>query len=286
MDAYAYNYSSIHLDHFCGFINLEYVWQREIIWNIRVQPNIHINFLIFSLFEFNIYWWCDFEYLRAVATNKNSTFCGKRLPWVYDASDSSVKMVFFTERFGSLHYQLQFQYYGAYVPNTQHFTLFMKPYLMSDMHVPNIKQNAFETFHFVAAHRLDIVYLEAVNVCTTEQVVCYDGPGINSPTLHCNQSICQSFTFQMVCRFSRTNPDCSKAPTLYYHGIQPNIEHFDKMNLRNRQHVKVYKTAVYGLNSKYIYINSLSFGNSISKRNVSLHIDEIDISFPYMLYEN
>ena len=64
---------------------------------------------------------------------------------MHDATDSSVKIIFFTKRFGSEKYQLQFQYYGAYVPNYQHFVLLTESSAMSGMHVPNIKENEFET---------------------------------------------------------------------------------------------------------------------------------------------
>ena len=188
VDTNAHYYNSIHLDHFCGFISLSNFTQCEITWSIYVVPNIHINFLNCSLFELTSYWQCDFEYLRAVTTDTNSTFCGRRLPWVYDASDSLVKLIFFTERFGYHQYQLEFQYYGAHVPNNKHFVLFMKPSGLSDMHMPNINQNEFETFHFISGHRLDVVYLAAVNVCSTQQVVCYDGPGMKSPAIHCTQA--------------------------------------------------------------------------------------------------
>ena len=63
VDANAHYYSSIYLDHFCGFISLRHVnRQGERTWSIYVVPNIHINFLSFSLFGMSSYWQCDFEY--------------------------------------------------------------------------------------------------------------------------------------------------------------------------------------------------------------------------------
>ena len=284
VDANAHNYSSIYLDHFCGLIALRYFTQCEITWSIYVVPNIHINFLNFSLFELSSYWQCDFEYLRVATTNKNSTFCGSRLPWVYDASGSLVKMTFFTERFGVFQYHLHFQYYGAHVPNNQHFVLFMKPSGISDMHVPDIKQNEFEIFHFISGHRLDVVHLAAVNMCSAQRVVCYDGPGTKSPTIHCNQSTYQSSTFQMVCKFSRPNPGCLKGPRLIFQRMQQTIGDFRRIeNLRNKLHVTglpLDETA--DGTSKYIYTNDLK--PSLT-RKIVLQIKKVDISCPYMLYD-
>ena len=246
-------------------------------------PNIHINFLNFSLFELSSYWRCDFEYLRAVTSNKNSTFCGSRLPWVYDASDSLVKLIFFKERFAVHDYQLQFQYYGAYITNNQHFVLFMEPSGISDMHMPNINQNEFETFHFISGHRLDVVYLEAVNVCSTQQVVCYDGPGMKSPAIHCNQCTYQSSTFQMVCTFLRPNPGCLTAPRLIFHSMQQTIGNFRR--IENKRLIHVDETA--NGTSKYIYSHSLArhHRNKCFKKDTVLQINKVNISFPYMLHE-
>ena len=283
MNVNARYYSSIYLDHFCGFISLTYIKQSEITWSIYVVPNIHINFLNFSLFELSSR--CDFEYLRAVTTSKNNTFCGSRLPWVYDASDSLVKLIFFTERLGLHQYQLQFQYYGAHVSNNQHFVLFRKLARISGMHVPNIKQNEFETFHFISGHRLDIVILVAMNVCSTQQVVCYDGPGTKSPGIHCNQITYQSSTFQMVCKFSRPNPGCLKAPRLIFQGMQQTNRDFRRMEVFNSNGLMQMDRTANGT-SKYIYINNISpcYPN-VDETNVVLDIKKVDISFPYMLYE-
>ena len=287
VDTNAHYYSSIYLDHFCGFISLRHVRQGERTWSIYVVPNIHIYFLNFSLFELSSYWQCDFEYLRTVTTNKTSTFCGSRLPWVYDASGSLVKMILFTERFGFHQYQLQFQYYGAHVPNNQHFVLFMKPLRISDMHVPNIKQNEFETFHFISGHRLDVVYLAAVNVCSTQQVICFDGPGTKSPTIPCNQSTYQSSTFQLVCKFSRPSPGCLKAPRLIFQGMHQTSGDFRRIERHSGLKLKKLKMKeVANGTSKYIFIFSW-LGSNLrkDKNNALLHIEKVDISFPYMLYE-
>ena len=216
-DAIAQSYTFMYLDHFCGFINLRYAAQSKVIWNIHMKPNIHVHFLDFSLSS--NYWYCDFEYLRAVTTNEYSTFCGNRLPWVYDASDSSVKIIFFTKRFSSQQYRLQFQYYGANAPNYQHFVLLMKPSATKGIHLFNIKRNEFETFHFISNGRLEIVYIEVVKACNILQLDCYDGPGIKSPNLHCKQA-CKSKTFQMVCRVSIPTLNCSKVPSRRYYAIQ------------------------------------------------------------------
>ena len=289
VDTNAHYYNSIHLDHFCGFISLSNFTQCEITWSIYVVPNIHINFLNFSLFELTSYWQCDFEYLRAVTTNKNSTFCGRRLPWVYDASDSLVKLIFITERFGVQEYQLQFQYYGAYITNNQHFVLFMEPSGRSDMHMPNINQNEFETFHFISGHRLEVVYLAAVNVCSTQQVVCYDGPGMKSPAIHCNQSTYQSSTFQMVCKFSRPNSGCLTAPRLIFQVMKQTIGDFRRIRRIERKwgNLLIHMNEIANSTSKYIYSNSLTSICGWYPYNYTavLEIKKVNISFPYMLHE-
>ena len=165
VDANNYSYRPLYLDHFCGFINSNYAAQNKVTWNVYVKPNIHVYFRNFSLWS--NFCSCDFEYLQVITSNINSTFCGTRFPWVHDATDSSVKIIFLTKRFGSQKYLLQFQYYGVYIPNYQHFVLFTESSAVSGMHVPNVNENEFETFHFISSNRLDILYLAVVNACST-----------------------------------------------------------------------------------------------------------------------
>ena len=192
------------LDYFCGFIDGRNALQSRTVWNIHLKPNINIHFLKFALFD--NYWYCDYEYLRVSSNNKSSTFCGNRLPWVHDASTTSVKIILmiYVQRVGTTNYQLELLYYGAYVPNYENFVIFIQPFPLIGMHLPNTEQNAFETFHFISSNRLDIMELEAINTCYKGQVVCYDGPGFKSPVLQFtyNQSVwkCLSSTFQMNCK--------------------------------------------------------------------------------------
>ena len=297
VDSNTYSYRPLYLDHFCGFINSNYVAQNEVTWNINVKPNIHIYFQNFSLSS--NYWYCDFEYLQVITSNRNNTFCGTRLPWVHDATDSSVKIIFCTKRFGSDKYQLQFQYYGAYVTNYQHFVIFTESTAMNGMHRPNVKENEFETFHFISSNRLDTLYLAVVNACSTQQVVCYDGPGIKSPILQCRDWACQSSTFQMVCLFSRSNSDCSKAPSLHYHAMTANITQLYKNEAScsssgvsvvcsNILTIKIEKIAAGRGTSKFIYSTYTAHtytAEGFWKQSIALDIKQMDISFPYMLYE-
>ena len=177
---YSHN-SSITLDYFCGFINGQNAIKTQTIWDIRMNPNIHIYFPKFLLY--NNYWYCDFEYLRLFSNNKSNTFCGIRFPWVHDASDTTVRITLLTESFGNNDYQLELQYYGAYITNHQHFVIFTHPSSILNMYFPNTEPNAFESFHFISNGRLDILHFSAVNICSKHQVVCYDGPGIKSPIL-------------------------------------------------------------------------------------------------------
>ena len=219
---YSHN-SVIFFNYFCGFIDGQNALQPDTIWNIYLKPNINIQFLKFVLLDH--YRYCDYEYLRVYSNNKTSTFCGNRIPWMYDASDTDVKIILMTQRFGTKNYQLELLYYGAYVPNYQHYTIFLPSSPVMNIHYPNIEKNAFESFHFISRNRLDIMKLEAMNTCSKGQVVCYDGPGFKSPllqfTYHYHKSVrCLSSTFQMMCKFSRVDDVCRNDPRLYYCAIR------------------------------------------------------------------
>ena len=214
--------SMISSRHFCGFFNGRNAMHPQTIWNIHAKTsNVHIHFLLFKLLH--NYWFCDYEYLRVINSNKDSIFCGERYPWVYDVLNSSVKLLFITPRLGLRHYQLEFLYYGAYFSeSTQHFVVVSKPSFVINTCFANVKQKEFETFHFISNGRLDIVQFAARNVCSVHQVVCYDGPGVKSPVLQFthlrNQSEwqCISSTFQMWCTFSRQDAGCTKIPHIHY----------------------------------------------------------------------
>ena len=232
-DANVYTNSSvISLDYFCGFIDVQNALQSHTIWNIHVRPNVHVHFLKFSLFT--NYWYCDFEYLTVMSKNKNSIFCGDRLPWIYDALDFSVSIILSTQRSGSAHYQIELQYYGAFVPNYQHFVIFIQPSSGMSFHLPNVVKNDFESFHFISNGRLDILHLTAAHMDNKWQIICYDGPGIKSPTLRFkyNQSDwkCLSSTFQMFCKLSAPDFGYSQVPRLHYHATRANDEDFIKID--------------------------------------------------------
>ena len=218
------NKTVMFLEYFCGFIDGRNALQPRTIWNILLKPNINIHFLKFVLFD--NYWYCDYEYLSVSSNNKSSKFCGNRLPWVYDASDTSVKIILMTPRAGTDKYLLELLYYGAYEPNYnyKHFVIFIQPSSLINIHLPNTEQNAFESFHFISRNRLDIMALEAITTCNKGQVVCHDGPGFKSPVLQFthNQSVwkCLSSTFQMMCKFSRVDDVCMNGPRLHYQAIR------------------------------------------------------------------
>ena len=281
-DVNEYSHSSIIVPQsFCGFIDGRNALQRHTIWNIHIKPNINIYFLKFKLFD--NYWYCDYENLRVSSNNKSSTFCGNRLPWVHDAAAASVNIIFMThvQRAGTKNYQLELLYYGAYVPNYEHFVIFIHPSSpLIDKHLPNREQNIFESFHFIASYRLYIVELEAIT-CNKGHVVCYDGPGFKSPLLRFtyNQSVqkCRSSTFQMMCRFSRVYSVCTKGSRLYYHAVRDHVTeklHFDECPSHP---LEINESKSKGT-TKYIYTYSgLSF--------CMIHFIKMDMSFPYMLIE-
>ena len=137
--------SGISLGYFCGFIDGQNALQPHTTWNIDLKPNIHIHFLEFSLS--NNYWYCDYEYLRVYSNNQTNTFCGSRLPWVYDASDTKVKIVLVTPRFGTEKYQLQLQYYGANVlPSNKHSVIFTQASFMVNMLSPVLTKMHLKAF--------------------------------------------------------------------------------------------------------------------------------------------
>ena len=236
-DVIDYSQTPILLEHFCGSIDVWNTKKSDTIWTIHVKPNIHIHFLNLSLHH--NYWYCDYEHLLVYSNNKTSKFCGNRLPWVHDAFDSAVEIVFSTQRFaiGSKQYLIHLQYYGAHVPNYQRFVVFIKPSpLPINMHFRSAKKYSFESVHFITRHRLYIVRLAIVSACGKHQIVCHDGPGIKSPVMPflLNQSewICHSSTFQMMCISSRVHSNCSQVSSLSFHAVQAYEEHFDKIHRR------------------------------------------------------
>ena len=279
----------ISLNYFCGFIDGRNALQPRMIWNIDLKPNIHIHFNEFFLS--NNYWYCDYEYVSVYSNYKRSTFCGSRIPWVYDASDTRVNIILVTPRFGTESYQLQFMYYGAYVPTiNQHSIIFTKPSSMINTPYLLTEQKAFESFHIVSTGRLDIVQLTAVNMCREGKVVCHDGPGIKSPVLQFayNQSVweCLSSTFQMLCEISRADNACANAPHLHYHTMRAaddqvkNLTHVvgsPEEKILSGEHLRIHGSSHKGTN-KYIYFHHANFKGI-------LEIFDRNVSFPFMLYE-
>ena len=296
--AITYTQSEIRLDHFCGFIDGRLTIQPKTAWVINVRPNMHIDFLNFNLYS--NHWYCDYEYLKITGTTKNSTFCGSRLPWVHDASDSTIKITFFTKRLGSENYWLEFQYYGAYVPDYHHDDVFLTPSSAKHMHLLYFKQHTFESIHIISDQRLNILHFEAVNVCSRQQVVCYDGPGPKSPVLlfRYNQSQlmkCQSSTFQMVCILSRPDPKCDKLLYLHYYTMRASGTDFRKIHLYSLLKFNnvdslgqlAMRVSEFGIGtSKYMYNNSQPNPKLMSKpSSIELNTAKITVGLPYMMHE-
>ena len=286
VNVYSHN-SELFLDYFWGFIDGQNALQPQTIWNIHLKPNVNIHFLNFFLLD--NYWYCDYEYLKVYSNNKTTTFCGIRFPWVHDASDTKVKIILMTQRFGTKNYQLELLYYGAYVPNYQHYIIFLPSSPVMNIHYPNTEQNAFESFHFISRNRLDIMELQAMNACSKSQVVCHDGPGFKSPVLQFtyNQSVwkCLSSTFQMMCKFSRVADVCTNGPRLYYRAIRARDHQVDNVHLNKfcglfRGELKI-NEAHRNDTSKYIYY----FPDTAIPRGCILRIKRMHVSFPYMLIE-
>ena len=292
-DVNEYSHSSVIVPQsFCGFIDGRNALQRHTMWNIHIKPNINIHFLKFELFD--NYWYCDYEYLRVSSNNKNTTFCGNRLPWVHDAADTSVNIILMphVQRAGTKNYQLELLYYGAYVANYEHFVIFIqRPWMINkspwkDKHLPNKEQNAFESFHFIVSNRLNIVEFEAIT-CNKGHVVCYDGPGFKSPALQFtyNQSVqkCQSSTFQMMCRFSRVYSVCTNGSRLYYHAVHDhvtgNLQSFRKCPSHP---LEINEPKSKGT-TKYIYSYESDF--FYNRYVCMIRFIKMDMSFPYMLSE-
>ena len=312
-DVNVYSYSSVIVpNYFCGFIDGRNAAERHTVWNINLKPNIKIHFLKFVLFD--NYWYCDYEYLRVSSSNKISTFCGKRLPWVHDASDTSVNISLMThmQRAGTKNYQLELLYYGAYVLNYKHCVIFIQQSwrnIQPCIKLPNtdLEQNTFESYHFISRNRLDIV--EAGLTCGhvikghnwSNQLVCYDGPGFKSSVIKCihsrSCSQCKASTFQVMCKFSRadvfTYPHfCRKSSYFQYRALS--LGSFERA--REYQEVEKRKPAsiycdIYPLQideseskgtTKYIYYHTPRLSGL---RDCFLVIRKMDISFPYMLSE-
>ena len=289
--------SALSLDYFCSFINGQNAKQSQTIWNIHARPNIHVHFLKFSLF--NNYWYCDGEYLKVTTTNKSSTFCGNRLPWIHDASDVSVNIKLSMDRFSPVHYQVELQYYGAYIQNYQDFVVFMKFYVDNldsifdfETHVPDVMQNKFESFHFIS-NKLAVLDFLTVKMCSKMQLVCHDGPGIKSPTLQficSNDSICEyrSSTFQMYCKFSVSDIGCLNVPKFHYRATIAEDKEFNNITWSDEI-----------IDGWYLGVRKLQINETVNKGTdkyrykyvdpdwylTSLTINKMTISFPYMMYE-
>ena len=295
---------ALSLDYFCGFIDVQNAQQSPTIWNIHVKPNVHVHFLKFSLF--NYYWHCDFEYIQVTTTNKASTFCGNRLPWIYDASDVSASFILSTKRFSSKHIQVELQYYGAYVQNYQHFVVFMELYSIINSRLPDM-QNEIETFHFISNSKLDVLNFVPINMCSKMQLICYDGSGIKAPVLQFihNQSTykCVSSTFQMFCEFLVTDTGCLNSftvPQFHYHATSAEEGEFNSIdsaqvacantNIRNTYckyplHVRlrINETVNRGP-TKYMYKHKPFPERDLILRAL-VTVNMMSVSFPYMIYE-
>ena len=266
----------ISLNYFCGFIDGRNALQSRTIWNIDMKPNIKIQFLKFVLSH--NYWYCDYEFLKVYSNTKTSTFCGNRLPWSYDASSTRLKIMLVTHQSGRGNYQLELLYYGAYVPaKNQPFVIFTQQSYMISTHYPNTEQNEFEGFHFISSSRLNILQLEAMNICSKGQVVCYDGPGIKSPILQFtyNQSEwkCLSSTFQMACKFTRV-ATCTKVPYLRYLSIRARYYQVEFGRVTDID-IGIDRTGT----TQYIYYNQERTGHFLFRT------EWMNLNLPFMLYE-
>ena len=279
--------SVLPLASFCGFIDGQNVKQSNTIWHIQVKPNIHVHFIKFSLFD--NYWYCDSELLKITSENKVSVFCGNRLPWVYDASAPSVSISLSTQRFGSTHYQVELQYYGAHIRSYQHFVVLLGPSSLINTHFPHLMRNKFKSFHFISNSKLDIVNIAIVNICSKQQIACHDGPGVKSPAqqLICNQSDCKciSTTFQMFCKLSASSIGCLNVPEVNYHAVRAKQDEFklitNKFFSRIEFTLQINETVNKG-SMKYIYNHH---SHDVIMWQTRLIIKMMRISFPYILYE-
>ena len=129
--------------------------------------------------------------------------------------------------------------------------------------------------------------LEAMNICSKGQVVCYDGPGFKSPRLQFtyNQSVweCLSSTFQMMCKFSRVDDVCTNGLRLYYRAIHGRDHKVKNLPLI-QTHLGFYDLKIDEAHSngtsKYMH-----HPNTASSRGRYLYIVKVPISFRYMLNE-
>ena len=101
---------------------------------------------------------------------------------MYDVSDTKVRIMLATQRFGTENYQLEFLYYGSYIPvNNKHSVIFIQSPI-TNMHFPNMEQHVFENFHFISKGRLDIIQMGAADMgaCPTPiHGKQHDHPGTN-----------------------------------------------------------------------------------------------------------
>ena len=134
-------------------------------------------------------------------------------------------------------------------------------------------------------------------------MVCYDGPGIKSPILTFlsirSAWECMSSTFQMLCKFSRSDHSCSndRVSHLQYHAMYAREEDFNTINddyldpPPGFPMISIYWNRLLRLNiaesvGTTKYIASLSNPlTSTALTDMKLTIKMAHISFPYMMYE-
>ena len=289
-DDFTYSRSFIQLNYFCGFIDGTRILRSEQMWRIHMKPNVYVEFFNFSLFHNQ--WYCDYENVKVISRNKSSTFCGSRLPWVHDAVDSYLEIIFSTQRSGVRNYSFQLQYYGAFLSDHQDVVQFVNQSPIKSMHLSD-KQSTYETFHVITHGRLDILHVIALNVCSIQQVVCFDGPGMKSqPALftynHHSQWTCVSSTFQLVCIMSKplvSYGNCSKTISLEFHAMRADEKDFLQLTSSYDNHDFVLSRLGGKDTTKYIFNSSKLQVLNQYYSAIQLSIYYTNVSFEHMLYE-
>ena len=217
-DVTSNDYNHVSLQYFCGAIFSRETNFLKTVWTINSIANVKIYMEDFSMQHFQLN--CKDEYVllaskKEKTTNKwtdSYTFCGQRFPWQMTQPGSIIKVVFVKAAENSDgHFSL---YYHTTDTKPTKYINVQVGSAADDIHVHhsdysklrhtihNVDVNRTNHFHFYSYKHTSFIKLVWYIIA---DVVCYDGPGRNSPVIK-QHFRADSSTYQLYCVIANTNP--------------------------------------------------------------------------------
>ena len=209
-----YNSHHMTIKYFCGAISSkDIVDHPDTVWTIYSAANVNIYIVEFSMKHSD--WKCDDEYLilkskAQITTNYRRdtyTFCGERFPWQMTLRGSIIDIMFHKSVDNSHGYfGLNFHTtksiptkisYDGNVKNLDYFWYRYKRYSLCS--VSTTEKNCV---HILSPHKTTIMKVWWYIVA---DVVCFDGPGRNSPLIKQHLQA-DSSAYQLYCEIATNNP--------------------------------------------------------------------------------